>query len=84
MARFDRVLSKSGGLPEYRERVFAFLILIFAVGMIQEKGTVIRSTIAQKNIAVRWLVYFIGIATILLFGMYGIGYDAGSFIYGNF
>lgn len=64
--------------------VFAFLILIFAVGMIQEKGTVIRSTIAQKNIAVRWLVYFIGIATILLFGMYGIGYDAGSFIYGNF
>lgn len=64
--------------------VIMFTLLLLIVGIIQERGTRIRPTIAKQCIAVRWVIFFAAIFAIILFGTYGIGYDASSFIYGNF
>ena len=40
--------------------------------------------IAEKKVVVRWAIYYILIFSILIFGIYGKGYNASSFIYGNF
>lgn len=67
-----------------------FLILIagciiwFIISFKQEKGVKIRDAIAEKPLMLRW-VMFIGIFTmILIFGVYGPGYDASAFIYRGF
>ena len=44
----------------------------------------IRDTLAQQNLLFRWGVIFFMVFFILIFGVYGIGYDARSFIYGAF
>lgn len=59
-------------------------ILMYIVGMIQEKGYCLRDEIASKKIILRWTIYYALIFSILIFGVYGKGYNASSFIYGNF
>jgi D-alanyl-lipoteichoic acid acyltransferase DltB (MBOAT superfamily) len=63
--------------------VFSILILL-VVGVLQENGMKIRETLAKQNIVFRWLLILLFVAFILIFGIYGPGYNAGSFIYGNF
>lgn len=63
--------------------LFAIAVLFF-VDYIRERGVHIRETIARQNIVLRWTVYFVAIFSIIIFGMYGPGYDASSFIYQNF
>lgn len=62
--------------------------LVWGVSMLQEKfnkdGMTIRDVIAKQNILFRWLLYLALIAGILVFGMYGSGYNAGAFFYGKF
>lgn len=65
------------------------LMLLSIVGLlivdyIQEKGIHIRQTIAEQNIVIRWCVYYAAIIILVVFGMYGPGFDAASFIYENF
>lgn len=55
--------------------------LLFVIDSIQEKGIHIREKISGMNIAVRWTIYYIAIFAIIIFGMYGPGYNAASFIY---
>lgn len=62
----------------------AGVILLLVVDAIHEKGTAIRRTIAAQPLPVRWLVYYVAIFAIVIFGMYGPGYDASSFVYGAF
>ena len=62
--------------------VFAVLILL-AVDILQEHIK-IRETLAKQNIVFRWAVIFAGLFIVLIFGMYGPGYDASSFIYEQF
>ena len=56
--------------------------------MLQEKfvedNLTIRDVIAKQNIVFRWILYLGLIAGILIFGMYGSGYNAGAFFYGKF
>lgn len=59
------------------------IALIWVVSMLQEK-MVIRDEIAKQNIVFRWMMYLALIAAILIFGIYGPGYDAASFVYGQF
>ena len=58
--------------------------ILFVVDYIQERGIRIRETIARQNVVLRWCVYYGAIFFLVIFGMYGIGYDAASFIYQNF
>lgn len=58
--------------------------ILASVSFSQEKGIKIRDEILKLNICVRWAIYIISIITILIFGIYGSGYDSGQFIYGGF
>lgn len=60
------------------------VILILAVGIMQEKGLVIRDVIAKRKLVVRWAVYYIGIFSVILFGAYGAGYRVIDLIYAQF
>ena len=64
------------------------VVLVWCVSMLQEKfdkdNKTVRDVIAEQNIVFRWVLYLGLIAGILIFGMYGSGYDAGAFFYGKF
>ena len=60
------------------------LVLWIAVSAIQECGYSVRELIARQNMVFRWLIYLTGAFSIVLFGIYGMGYDAQSFIYRGF
>lgn len=59
------------------------LLLVYKISLLQEKGSV-REMIAEKNILIRWMIYYIAIFSIIILGMYGVGYNASDFIYANF
>lgn len=60
------------------------ILFLFVIDLMQEKGIHIREEIAKKDIVIRWTIYYLGIFSIIVFGMYGLGYDAGNFIYQGF
>lgn len=62
--------------------VFAIAVLL-VVDILQEKMS-LREKINSQGIVFRWLIFLIGVFTIIIFGIYGPGYDAGSFIYEQF
>lgn len=64
--------------------VFVMIILLFVIGVAQEKDIKIRELISQKNIMIRWSIYFAAILVLLIWGMYGSGYSANEFIYQQF
>ena len=79
----------SYGLDQHNFTLAMLLVaLVWGVSMLQEKfnkdGMTIRDVIAKQNILFRWLLYLGLIAGILVFGMYGSGYNAGAFFYGKF
>ena len=56
-------------------------ILIFGfVSHLEQKGSV-REMLAKQNMLFRWGIWLILIFTVLVFGIYGPGYDAASFVY---
>ncbi|MDO5485635.1 MAG: MBOAT family O-acyltransferase [Sarcina sp.] len=70
------------------ERNFGLLILLIilvaAVDIINERGQTVRGIVASQQLPFRWAVYLTAIAVILVFGMYGPGFDMASFIYAQF
>ncbi|MBR4724995.1 MAG: MBOAT family protein [Lachnospiraceae bacterium] len=57
------------------------LLLLFTVSVLQERGVKIRKTVGKWNIVPRWIVYYLMLLAILIFGIYGPAYDASAFIY---
>lgn len=78
-----------GSLLEYGLDAKDFVLLAFAgllllgVSVQQERGSV-RERIAGYNLAVRWGIYYLAFFSILIFGIYGPGYDSASFLYMGF
>ncbi len=60
------------------------IAVLLVVGILQENGIKIRESLSKQNIIFRWGLILLLIAFILIFGVYGPGYNASSFIYGNF
>lgn len=60
------------------------IFILFAVDIAHEKGLMIRQKIANQGILLRWIIYYVAIFGIIIFGMYGSGYDSASFIYQKF
>ena len=58
-------------------------ILMFAVSLIQERMGSVRELLWQRP-GLRYALIFALFLTVLLMGNYGIGYDAGNFIYNQF
>ncbi|MCR5302726.1 MAG: MBOAT family protein [Lachnospiraceae bacterium] len=59
------------------------VILLFIFELIQRKGSV-RVRIFALPVAVQWVILSALITIVSVFGYYGPGYDAASFIYGAF
>ncbi len=64
--------------------LLATTLILVTVGVLQERGCKIRELITQRNIFIRWSFYLAAIFSIVIFGIYGIGSNAVTFIYGNF
>lgn len=73
------------GLTEQDFSLLGFCLLFWiVVSVIQERGYSVRELISRQNMLFRWIIYIAGAFAIVLFGVYGQGYDAQSFIYRGF
>ncbi len=59
------------------------IIVLWIADVMQEKRP-LREALSKKNPVIRWLVIFIGIFAVIIFGIYGPGYNASAFIYEKF
>ena len=63
--------------------VFCGVVLMFLVSMAGRDGSV-REKIAKKPYIVRYAIFTTLFFLVILFGSYGVGYDASQFIYNQF
>ncbi len=61
-----------------------FAVILLLVDNWHEKGIQIRQRIAAQHVVFRWIIYYGAILAIIIFGMYGPGYDSAGFIYAQF
>ncbi|MBL4933539.1 MBOAT family O-acyltransferase [Clostridium paridis] len=59
------------------------IAIVLTINVMQAKGS-LRSKLAEQNTVFRWSVYFSCIIFILVFGVYGEGYNPQQFIYSQF
>ena len=59
------------------------MFVLWSAGMLQERGCV-RERLAGSNIVFRWSAYYLLFFAIIIFGVYGPGYEASSFAYMKF
>ncbi len=64
--------------------LFIAIIILFVIGILREKNINIREEISKKHIVIRWLIYYILIFSIIIFGAYGKGYIPVDPIYADF
>ena len=64
--------------------LIAFILLMFYVDHLHERGMKIREGISKQNIFIRWTIYYLALFGLIMFGIYGPLYDAASFIYAQF
>nr|MBQ8251763.1 MBOAT family protein [Lachnospiraceae bacterium] len=62
--------------------VFGIMVM-FVVSCMQTKMR-IRTWFAKQGIVFRYVILYLAIFAVLIFGIYGPGYDAAQFIYGGF
>jgi len=73
------------GLDKHDFLIIAIMVLIiFFISIARERGVHIREYISQKNIVVRWTIYYAVIFMIIVFGAYGVGYIPVDPIYAGF
>jgi alginate O-acetyltransferase complex protein AlgI len=63
--------------------LFVSAAILICISLLGRKRD-LRETICEKNIVVRWAVYIAFTLLILVFGMYGAGFNPQSFIYAQF
>ncbi len=66
--------------------ILAGTIIIFVVSVIQERNstTTLRELIDKKPFAFRWAMILVGVISIVIFGIYGSGYNPADFVYMQF
>lgn len=65
------------------ELLFLSILVLFVVSWNQRSGS-LRDKINRQPLPFRWSVVICGILAVLLFGIYGPGFDASQFIYVQF
>ena len=60
------------------------IVTIFITSLLKEKGIKLREKLFEQNLVFKWGLLYTIILAILVFGIYGVGYDVQSFIYGQF
>lgn len=83
----SQIASLGVSLREYIV-VLVFTMVLFTASVIQERhaedGVNIRQLLDAKPFALRWAVLFAGVISIVIFGVYGSGYNAADFVYMQF
>lgn len=75
----------SYGLSKYDfVLLFGALLLWLAVSVIEERGFDVRTVIADRPLAVRWICYYGVVLLLLVTGIYGGSYDTAAFMYQSF
>jgi len=64
--------------------LLAALLVVFVVGLLKERNLHIREEISKKHIVIRWIIFYVLIFSILIFGAYGSGYEPVDPIYADF
>ncbi len=82
-ALFDGTLLNIGLAASDFVIIAAGFVFILVISLLQEQGSV-REMISKRCLPIRWALYIAAILAILLLGIYGAGYDASAFIYGQF
>lgn len=59
-------------------------LLLFAIGLIEEKGVDIRRKLGETKFIVTWILLLVMCFLLIIFGKYGAGSGASPFIYGQF
>ncbi len=73
------------GLTALDYGILAFgIAVLFTVSLIQEKKGSVRELLWQTPPMLRYALIFALLVIVLLMGRYGLGYDAGNFIYNQF
>lgn len=57
------------------------IIVVIFVDIMNEKGIYFRNILMKQDICCRYIMYFIGIFTIIIYGIYGPEFMSSSFIY---
>jgi D-alanyl-lipoteichoic acid acyltransferase DltB (MBOAT superfamily) len=77
---FDGSLYNFGLNAAQLTLVMICILVLWAVSMMQERFSV-REALEKQNILFRWAIIYIAIFSIIIFGIYGLGYDASAFLY---
>ncbi|MBR4173441.1 MAG: MBOAT family protein [Clostridia bacterium] len=64
--------------------LFAAVLVLVAVSILKNVFGDVAKKAEKTNIFVRWVVYLLLIFTVLIFGIYGPGFEASQFIYFQF
>ena len=59
-------------------------VILFVADVLREKYEYTRYWVAKRCFVIRWLIWLVLFFAVLVLGLYGIGYDASSFIYQGF
>ena len=60
------------------------VLIVIIVDVMHEQGIKFRETLMKQDIVFRYAVYVTALMVIVIFGIYGKGFDAASFIYQGF
>ena len=64
--------------------LFLSCLVLLCVSLMQESGIKVREALAKQNLYFRWIIYLCAVFSLILFGVYGLNYDAADFIYRGF
>lgn len=81
---FDGTLNSLGIKTAEWFLLLIMVLLLFSVDYLHEKGIFIRGWIAKQGDIFAVLVFALAVAAVVIFGVYGPGYDAAKFIYQQF
>ncbi len=81
---FDGSLYELGISEKDFHLVIAGLFILIVISYLQEKYGSVRELIAKQNYVFRWGIYLLLIAAVIIYGIYGPGFDARTFIYERF
>lgn len=70
-------------LPDYFILTISLLV-VFIVSIKHEKNICLRENLSKKNIVIRWIILYILIFSILIFGAFGPGYEPVDPMYADF
>jgi hypothetical protein len=59
-------------------------LVLLSISLLQESGVHIRESLSKQNLLFRWIIYLAAIFSLIMFGVYGLNYNASDFIYRGF